>query len=111
MLKSHQKRFMSIAFPDVPKGFDVAEKIAKAHGRLFMMGLSKKHFDKVAVHLVETLVELGGVKQELIDEVVAIVGPLRAVLEKGLAKALEHQSPKESEAQVSPRSQTLVSPQ
>lgn len=47
--------------------------------RLFVdMGLTEIHFDMVAMHLVASLQHLG-VCQELIDEVVAVVGPLRPI--------------------------------
>jgi len=49
-----------------------------AHSRLVAEeGLGDQHFDAVAVHLRDTLVELG-VAQGLIDEVLAIVGGTRA---------------------------------
>ena len=81
LLKAHQTRFMRLAFTKIPPNVDVCEMIARAHGRLFRMGLSAEHFDMVAAHLVETLQVLG-ISQELIDEVVAVVGPLRAVFEE-----------------------------
>jgi hypothetical protein len=47
-------------------------------------GLDAVHFDAVAGHLVRALTELN-VAPPLIDEVVAVVGPLRAVFEKNAA--------------------------
>lgn len=41
------------------------------------MGITEMHFDKVATHLVETLA-WGGVGQDDINEIVSVVGPLKA---------------------------------
>eukprot|EP00957_Ditylum_brightwellii_P102394 7805314-Ditylum_brightwellii.AAC.1 len=54
----------------------------KKHFRLFEKGLNETHFDSVAKHFVETLQHLG-VAQELIDEAVGIIAPLRDVFVKG----------------------------
>ncbi len=55
--------------------------MAAAHKHLIeQKGLNASHFDKVAGHLVSTLQSLG-VEKPLIDEVVAIVGPLRSIFE------------------------------
>lgn len=80
-LRTHQTRFMKIAFTGIPEGMDVAKLIATAHKRLFEKeGLNVKHFDLVAGHLIGTLQSLR-VKKVVIDEVVATVGPLRAVFD------------------------------
>jgi hypothetical protein len=49
------------------------------------MGLNETHFDTVATHLVETLRELK-VQEVHIDGVFAVLGPLRAIFEKGAEK-------------------------
>jgi hypothetical protein len=48
---------------------------------LISKGLDETDFDAVAGHLVATLVSLE-VPQELIDEAVGVVGPLRGIFEK-----------------------------
>jgi hypothetical protein len=74
---------MKLAFSQIPKDLDVPAYVAKAHSRLFAtMGLNETHFDRVAVHFVESLKYLN-VDQSLIDEAVAIIGPLRSVFEDG----------------------------
>ncbi len=81
--KQHQIKFMTMAFggPNDYTGPD----IAAAHQRLIeQKGLDASHFDRVAGHLVGTLRVLG-VKKPLIDEVVAIVGPLRSIFEVAAA--------------------------
>ena len=86
VLKSHQEKFMRLAFTNaVPADMDVADHMRTKHYRLFAMGLDETHFDKVATHFVETLQHLG-VSQSLIDEAVGHIAPLRAVFEKGLKK-------------------------
>jgi len=82
-LKIHQLQFFKIALTEIPKDLDVAALLIEKHIRLFKhRGLNEGHFDLVAVHLIETLQSLG-VGKDLIDETVAIVGPLRAAFEKG----------------------------
>ena len=49
------------------------------------MGLNETHFDTVATVLVGTLQTLG-LKEELINEVVAIVAPLRSIFEDNALK-------------------------
>ena len=82
LLKVHQHKFLAMAFSAHSLDIDaVSESIAESHRRLWATGLSEVHFDLVAAHLVDTLLEMG-VAQPLIDEVVAIVGPLRAVFKE-----------------------------
>ncbi len=70
--KRKQAEFMTMAFggPNEYKGRSMKE----SHDR---MGITEHHFGAVATHLVETL-QWAGVKQNLIDEVVALVAPLAA---------------------------------
>jgi hemoglobin len=70
-----QIAFMTMAFggPSQYTGKD----LRTAHARLVQNGLGNAHFDAVAGHLVDTLVELG-VEKPVIDEVVAVVAPTRA---------------------------------
>jgi hemoglobin len=79
-LRAHQVKFMTLAFTEIPKSTDVIGMLEKAHGRLFDMGLSEKHFDLVVGNLVATLQELS-VAPNVIDDAIAIVGPLRVVFE------------------------------
>ncbi len=70
--KKHQKDFMTYAFGGAPHWN--GRTMREAHqGLVSEMGLTDSHFDAIAEDLVATLVELG-IAQELIDEVVAIVG-------------------------------------
>jgi hemoglobin len=87
-LRAHQVKFTKLAFTEIPEGTDVVGMLEKSHGRLFDMGLSEKHFDLVAGNLVASLQELG-VDADAIDDVVAVVGPLRAVFEDQANKRVE----------------------
>eukprot|EP00543_Licmophora_paradoxa_P019095 CAMPEP_0202473912 /NCGR_PEP_ID=MMETSP1360-20130828/92100_1 /ASSEMBLY_ACC=CAM_ASM_000848 /TAXON_ID=515479 /ORGANISM="Licmophora paradoxa, Strain CCMP2313" /LENGTH=413 /DNA_ID=CAMNT_0049100997 /DNA_START=106 /DNA_END=1347 /DNA_ORIENTATION=- len=80
-LKAHQRKFLTLALTEIPKDVDVPKMMSDSHGRLFKMGLNAKHFDSVAGHLVQTLKGLQ-VKASLIDEIVAVVAPLRVVFEE-----------------------------
>jgi hypothetical protein len=66
---------------------DVAGMLVKGHSRLWDMGLNEKHFDVIATNLVETMQELG-VAADVIDDAVAVVGPLRSVFEEQANKLL-----------------------
>jgi hemoglobin len=92
-LRSHQRRFFTLALTKVPEDVDVPKLMLEKHQKLFFMGLNETHFDKVAQHLVLTLEALQ-VRKALIDEVVAIVGPLRAVFEEGSKKFAERSEKK-----------------
>jgi hemoglobin len=81
-LKLHQRGFLTLALTEIPDEVDVSGSMARKHERLFAMGLDENHFDSVAGHLVSTLDELQ-VMRENIDEIVAIISPLRAVFEEG----------------------------
>jgi hemoglobin len=72
--RGKQKIFLAYAMgaPVKYTGKDLRE----GHTHLVEKGLNDSHFDAVAENLVNTLSELG-VAQELIDQVVAIVGPTR----------------------------------
>ena len=80
-LKHHQQRFLGLAFTKIPENVDVADRLTKAHARLFDGGLNETHFDLVAKHLVETLESLG-ISKDLIDEVLEVVAPLRVIFAK-----------------------------
>lgn len=78
-LRAHQYNFMKLAFSDIPEELDVGAYITNSHERLLKEeGLNADHFDIVAGHLVGTLQDMG-VADNLVDEVVATVGPLRGV--------------------------------
>jgi hemoglobin len=81
LLRAHQFKFMKLAFTEIPEGVDVVGIIEKSHRRLFDMGLNEKHFDVIVFNLVETMQELG-VASDVIDDAVAVVGPLRSVFEE-----------------------------
>ena len=70
--RQHQKDFMTYAFGGA-KEWD-GKPMREAHQKLVKeRGLTDGHFDAVAEDLVATLIEIN-VPQELIDEVVQIVG-------------------------------------
>lgn len=72
--KQHQKSFMTYAFGGA-KHWD-GRVMRDVHQELVAeMGLTDSHFDAIAEDLVATLVELE-VPQDLIDEVVQIVGSI-----------------------------------
>jgi hemoglobin len=78
-LKIHQRKFLTLAFTEIPTDIDVVAYLIEKHAKLFQeQGLNGLHFDLVAGHLVAALQQLD-VPENLIGEVVAIVGPLRAV--------------------------------
>jgi hemoglobin len=77
-LRAHQFNFLSIAFTEIPADMDVYQYMIDKHSRLFNeKGLNGTHFDLVAGHLVASLQQLN-VPENLVTEVVSIVGPLRA---------------------------------
>jgi hemoglobin len=82
-LKAHQLAFLSQALGG-PQEYSGAT-MARAHARL---SIEQKHFDAVAVHLVETLRELG-VPESIVSEVAAAVTPLASqiVNSNGAAEA------------------------
>ncbi|KAG2489571.1 hypothetical protein HYH03_012019 [Edaphochlamys debaryana] len=70
-----QAGFLTYAFGG--SGAYAGKSLYLSHKRMVEGGgLSERHFDGVAGHLVATLQELG-VEQDLIDQVVAIVEPTR----------------------------------
>ena len=71
-LKAHQFAFLSQALGG-PRQYTGAS-MRDAHSRL---AIEQRHFDAVAVHLVETLRELG-VPEEIISEIAVAVTPLSA---------------------------------
>jgi hemoglobin len=72
--KNHQKAFMTYAFGGTDK-FS-GRNMRQSHQELVeKMGLTDIHFDAIAENLVATLQELN-VSQDLIDDVVKIVGSL-----------------------------------
>jgi hemoglobin len=83
-LQAHQFDFLSLAFTEIPKDYDVAAYMAKGHARLLKDGLDAEHFDVVATHLVGALNSLE-VPPPLVDEVVTVVSPLRAMFAKNAA--------------------------
>ncbi|MGK7958772.1 MAG: group 1 truncated hemoglobin [Crocosphaera sp.] len=70
--RQHQKAFMTYAFGGAKQWN--GKPMREAHQKLVEeMGLTDSHFDAIAEDLVATLVEIN-VPQEMIDEVVQIVG-------------------------------------
>mmetsp|Transcript_7907 Transcript_7907/g.16729 ORF Transcript_7907/g.16729 Transcript_7907/m.16729 type:complete len:416 (-) Transcript_7907:184-1431(-) len=85
VLKEHQRKFMRLAFTDIPADLDVEKYMFSKHYKLFLMGLNETHFDLVAGHFIGTLEKLG-VTKELVDEAVGNIAPLRPIFEKGAQK-------------------------
>mmetsp|Transcript_8847 Transcript_8847/g.14717 ORF Transcript_8847/g.14717 Transcript_8847/m.14717 type:complete len:174 (-) Transcript_8847:124-645(-) len=79
--KGHQMMFLKTAFGGMKADFDIPTYILEKHSNSFDRGLNEKHFDAVAGHIVDSLVALE-VPQDLIDEAVAVVVPLRPLFEK-----------------------------
>ena len=78
-MRQHQKKFLTMVFTEIPEDLDMAQYMIDKHARLFQqLELNESHFDLVAGHLVAALQQLN-VAQNLIDEVVSIVGPLRGI--------------------------------
>lgn len=73
---------MSIAFHDIPNGFDLRDLLLRRHKRLFEEGLDGKVYDRVLEHFCETLRDLN-VREETIAEALSIVQPYRAIFEEG----------------------------
>lgn len=71
-LKAHQHAFLSQALGG-PRQYTGAS-MRDAHARL---SIEQRHFDSVAVHMVETLRELG-VSEEIIASIAALLTPLSA---------------------------------
>jgi hemoglobin len=69
-LKAHQFAFLSQALGG-PKQYS-GSSMSEAHARL---AIERHHFDSVAVHLVETLRELG-VSEDIVGEVATAITPL-----------------------------------
>jgi hemoglobin len=84
VLKKHQFAVMQLAFTDSLHDIDVPAMMIEKHQRLFGMGMNEIHFDMVAGFLVLSMEHLG-VSKQMIDEAVAIIGPLRGAFEKGAA--------------------------
>lgn len=82
LLKKHQVEFMKIAFTTIPEDLDVPALLTEKHRSLFERGLNGHHFDVIAKHFVGACQNLD-VPQDLIDEAVGVIGPLRTVFEKG----------------------------
>lgn len=69
-LKAHQLAFLSQAL-DGPRQYG-GESMRDAHSRL---AIEQRHFDRVAVHLIETLRELG-VSEDIIEAIGTALAPL-----------------------------------
>jgi hemoglobin len=84
-LKKHQRDFLTLALTEVPPDVNVPELLATKHAFLFKKGLNETHFDSVAGHLMTTLKDLQ-VRDDYVDQVIAIIAPLRVVFEEGARK-------------------------
>jgi len=111
-LKRHQRNFLNAACTDFPDVEEAAKRIARGHARMFGMGLSEVHFDMVAQHLTETLLSMG-VEEELTDEVVANLAPIRAIFQENSKKysssAESHPYPEDKGEDLDAASETICS--
>ena len=92
-LKLHQIKFYRLMFgPEHlrPSYNDLVDYMLLTHARLFHLGMNEEHFDMIATGFVRGL-QARMVDQDLIDEAVAILAPLRGLFEYGakLAKKEE----------------------
>ena len=92
-LKLHQIKFYRLMFgPEHlrPSFNDLVDYMMLTHARLFHLGMNEDHFDMIATGFVRGLQDRM-IDQDLIDEAVAILAPLRGLFEYGakLAKKEE----------------------
>lgn len=80
--KSHQRVFLEVALGGKKADFDIVKYIETKHAKSMEAGLDETHFDAVAGHLVDSLVALD-VPQDLVDETIGVVAPLRPIFEQG----------------------------
>ena len=78
-LRRHQFNFLRYAFSEGRIQYR-GESIKAAHSNSIAKGLNGYHFDYVAENLVTALTALA-VPQDIIDQILAIVGPLRTIFE------------------------------
>jgi hemoglobin len=78
-LRRHQFNFLRYAFSEGRIQYR-GESIKAAHSNSIAKGLNGYHFDCVAENLVTSLTALA-VPQDIIDQIMAIVGPLRSIFE------------------------------
>lgn len=88
-LKNHQKNFLMSALSGPVNVESSIKHIRRAHSRLFDKGLNEKHFDTVAAHLVATLKDMR-VDPKLVNEVSAVIGPLRPAFYAAGKKNQDH---------------------
>lgn len=86
LLKWHQFNFMSVAFANVPDELDMTNLVLSKHRWLFDMGMTEKHYDAMMQHFVETLKEIN-IAQELIDEALFMLSPMRPIFVQGAVLA------------------------
>ena len=83
ILKWHQFNLMGIAFAHVPDNVDLRHLLLVRHKKLFEeQGLSERHFDIVLEHFQKTLQDRN-LDQELMDEVLNVVRPIRDIFQEG----------------------------
>ena len=79
---------MSVAFHDVPEGFDLRDLILRRHKGLFEAGMNETTYDIVLEDFYGTLRDLN-VPENTIQDALAIVKPYRAIFEEGAIEAAE----------------------
>ena len=76
-IQHHQLRFFTIAFTALPKGYNVQTMIQSTHRRVFEMGVTQDHFDRIVHHLSMVLSDRG-FHPSIIEEALLVLGPLRS---------------------------------
>mmetsp|Transcript_13593 Transcript_13593/g.31582 ORF Transcript_13593/g.31582 Transcript_13593/m.31582 type:complete len:229 (+) Transcript_13593:154-840(+) len=90
-LKSHQVRFFLMAFTRIPTSVNMHELVTTKHSQIFDRGLTEAHFDIFTDHFSATLKSLD-VTQDLIDEALSTILPLRPAFEEGARIAREREA-------------------
>mmetsp|Transcript_8531 Transcript_8531/g.14155 ORF Transcript_8531/g.14155 Transcript_8531/m.14155 type:complete len:197 (+) Transcript_8531:90-680(+) len=94
-LKKHQVEFFLHALSSGAFEYTKAP-IRQGHAKLFLQGLDENHFDLVAGHLVESMKALN-VPEDILNDVVTVVLPLRAIFEEEARHARESAAAKGEE--------------
>jgi truncated hemoglobin YjbI len=90
ILQWHQFNLMSIAFSQVPENFNAVHLILSRHQRLFEeLGLNEFHFDRVVLHHFRNTLQELQVGEDLIQEAIDVVMPIRTAFVQGAQAARE----------------------
>ncbi|CAB9498599.1 truncated hemoglobin GlbN [Seminavis robusta] len=76
VLSRHHKMFFAMAFTEAPDSATLEDVMRRRHQHLFAQGLNEHHFDVVAGHLIDSLAARG-FQEDIMEEVAAIMSPMR----------------------------------